>query len=152
MKLNDIHRLDIGGGTSSAPTWVDITSNATGTFPAARTEHTASVCSLLATSGTPLGMLVFGGSSSSGVALADLHAFRFDTMAWGAITPSGVAPQARKGHTATLLLNSLLAVFGGSNQDVRGAEGRTRAREAARTRTLARGRAHDVSRGARVAR
>ena len=117
VKLNDIQRLDIGGGTSAAPTWVDITSNATGAFPVARTEHTATVATLALT-GSPLGMLVFGGSSSSGVALADLHLFRFDTMVWGPLVPSGVAPQARKGHTATLLLNSLLAVFGGSNQDI----------------------------------
>ena len=42
-----------------------------GTTPAARTEHTATVANLLSASTQPQGMIVFGGSSSNGVALSD---------------------------------------------------------------------------------
>lgn len=117
-KLNDLFALRIGGGTGSAPAWEDISANVTGTPPAARTEHTASVINLLAAPSQPLGMLLFGGASAAGVALADLHSFDFATLRWSPLSPSGVVPQARKGHTASVLLNSLLAIFGGSNQDV----------------------------------
>lgn len=63
-------------------------------------------------------MLVYGGADSQGVAQSDLYAFDFSSFAWSVLSPAGVPPQPRKGHTACLLLNSLLAVFGGSNQDV----------------------------------
>ena len=117
-KLNDLYALHIGGGTGSAPGWQNLAPNVTGVPPAARTEHTATVANLLSAPSQPQGMFVFGGSSTTGVALADLHFLDFGTHSWSAQSPTGVQPQARKGHTACLLLNSLLAVFGGSNQDV----------------------------------
>ena len=44
-------------------------------------------------------------------AIDDLHAFEFGTAQWHALSPTGTAPQKRKGHTATVLLNSLMALF-----------------------------------------
>ena len=119
-KMNDLFMLRIGGGAGSTPQWESLQpgTNTTGTTPAARTEHTATVANLLSASTQPQGMIVFGGSSSNGVALSDMHFFDFATYAWSAITSTGVQPQARKGHTACLMLNSLVAVFGGSNQDI----------------------------------
>jgi len=118
QKRNDLFILQVGGGAGDTPVWEDITTNATGAAPSARTEHSATVATLPMLGGSPLGMLVFGGADASGVALSDLYSFEFSSMSWTALSPTGVPPQARKGHTACLLLNSLLAVFGGSNQDV----------------------------------
>ena len=62
----------------ATPVWEDITTNATGVRPAARTEHTATIANLAMLPGSPHGMLLFGGKDGSGVALADLHAFLLD--------------------------------------------------------------------------
>ena len=118
QKLNDLFVLRVGSGAGATPVWEDITTNATGVRPAARTEHTATIANLAMLPGSPHGMLLFGGKDGSGVALADLHAFTFSTMTWTTLGPTGVPPQARKGHTSALLLNSLLCIFGGSNEDV----------------------------------
>jgi len=118
VPLNDLFILHCGGGSGATPTWESITSNITGTMPVARTEHSATAAPLLDLGGEPPGMLLFGGHNSAGVALDDLHSLQFDTLTWRLLSPSGVTPQARKGHTTVLLLNSLLALYGGSNQEV----------------------------------
>ena len=116
--LSDLFMLHLGGGATTTPTWETITSNVTGTPPSARTEHSASTCDLLNIGGAPKGMLLFGGVDGTGTALADLHSLQLDTLTWRQVSPTGTLPQARKGHKSVLLLNSLLAIYGGSNPQV----------------------------------
>ena len=44
--------------------------------------------------------------------------FDFDTSYWYKLAPTGSVPAARKGHSACLILGSMLAVFGGYNQAI----------------------------------
>ena len=44
--------------------------------------------------------------------------FNINTWTWRELSPTGTPPTKRKGHAACLLLNSLLAVFGGGNPEV----------------------------------
>ncbi|KAL3920998.1 MAG: hypothetical protein SGPRY_005054, partial [Prymnesium sp.] len=119
LRLNDMFLLQLGsvGGT---PAWSVVVYNPlSSTIPPARSEHsmTAEVA-LLPLAGSPEGSILFGGVDSAGKALDDLYAFQFDNAMWHTLSPTGTAPQKRKGHTACVLLNSLMAVFGGSDQDV----------------------------------
>ena len=118
VRLNDLFILHLGASAGATPFWENIVANVSGTMPSARSEHSATTASLLARTGEPNGLVVFGGVGATGVALDDLHALDYATLTWEALAPSGVRPQARKGHAACLVLNSILAVFGGSNPDV----------------------------------
>ena len=116
QRLNDLFLLHLGPTASAGPVWEDISTNVTGTVPSKRTEHTATVSPLLSQPSSPLGMLVFGGLDASGSSLGDLYELEFGTLTWRTLSPIGISPQARKGHAACLLLNSLLVVSMGSDQ------------------------------------
>ena len=118
QRRNDLFMLHMGTAAQQQPRWEDISTNVTGPVPSARTGHTATNAPLLFQLGSPQGMIVFGGLDGSGTALNDLYELEYRTLEWRRLSPSGVIPQQRKGHTAVLLLNSLVAIFGGSNQDV----------------------------------
>ena len=109
-RQNDLHALHVSAG--STPSWSNLAPNVTGTVPPARTEHTATIAPLLNTASDPTtagsGMFIFGGLDSAGRALDDLHELDLTTYAWRALTPGGERPQARKGHAACVILNSLL--------------------------------------------
>ena len=117
--LNDLHLLHLGPGSSDGqptPRWELITANVSGSgMPLARTEHSCTAAPLLNVGPGTDGMLLFGGVDNAGNALDDLHSLQFATLFWRTPNPSGVKPQKRKGHTTVLLLNSILALYGGSN-------------------------------------
>jgi len=119
VRKNDMYVLHVGNFGAN-PVWEAITYNTSGTTaPVARSEHSMTgEVMLLPILNSPSGMILFGGVDQAGKALDDLHAFEFGTAQWHALSPTGTAPQKRKGHTATVLLNSLMALFGGSDQDV----------------------------------
>lgn len=60
---------------------------------------------------------VFGGRSKDKRVTNDLHVFNSSgLMSWDKLSPTGVAPPARCGHTTTLIDNKLF-VYGGSPND-----------------------------------
>ena len=116
QRLSDMFVLNLGT-VGANPEWVSINYNASSSAtPAARSEHTFAAATLLQLPHTPSGMILFGGADQAGKALADLHAFEFGTLQWHALSPAGTSPQKRKGHAASVLLNSLMVVMGGSDQ------------------------------------
>ena len=123
-RRQDMFLLHLGSGTSTVPRWEAVVYGSL-TMPPSRTEHTATVVPLVHQAGSPLGMIVFGGADQISRPLDDLWEFEFSTTdvggasgTWRALNPSGTPPSARKGHSACLLLNSLLAIFGGVDQEV----------------------------------
>ena len=118
VRRQDMFLLHLGSGSSTVPRWEAVVYGDLLTVPPARTEHTATVVPLFEQAGAPLGMIIFGGMDGDSRPLADLHEFDFNTWTWRELSPTGTPPTARKGHAACLLLNSLLAVFGGANQEV----------------------------------
>jgi len=116
-RMNDLYALNVAAGNVGS--WANLHANQSGTRPPARTEHTATIAPFTPTSGAARdAMFVFGGLSALSIALSDLYRLDLTTFAWTTLTPSGVAPQARKGHAACLVLNSILIVSGGSNQEI----------------------------------
>ena len=118
VRRQDMFLLHLGSGSSTVPRWEAVVYGDLLTVPPARTEHTATVVPLFEQAGAPLGMIIFGGMDGDSRPLADLHEFDFNTWTWRELSPTGTPPTKRKGHAACLLLNSLLAVFGGANQEV----------------------------------
>lgn len=113
----------------SAPTWQMVTVATNGIFVAAagvsssgsppptRMRHTSTLMPLPFVTSEPKGMVIFGGQSSSLVGMNDVHAFHFTSPSsgrWYSLTPSGVAPALRLGHSACNALNNLV-IFGGTN-------------------------------------
>ena len=117
-RMNDLYALSVAAGNVGS--WANLHVNQSGTRPPARTEHTATIAPFTPTSGAARdAMFVFGGLSAASSALSDLYRLDLTTLAWTTLMPSGVAPQARKGHAACLVLNSILIISGGSNQEIR---------------------------------
>ena len=116
-RMNDLYALSVAAGNVGS--WANLHVNQSGTRPPARTEHTATIAPFTPTSGAARdAMFVFGGLSAASSALSDLYRLDLTTLAWTTLMPSGVAPQARKGHAACLVLNSILIISGGSNQEI----------------------------------
>ena len=118
VRRQDMFLLHLGSGSSTVPRWEAVVYGDLLTVPPARTEHTATVVPLFEQAGAPLGMIIFGGTDGDSRPLADLHEFDFNTWTWRELSPTGTPPTARNGDAACLLLNSLLAVFGGANEEV----------------------------------
>lgn len=114
--LNDMFVLHLGAPGVN-PVWKSVTYNASSkVIPVARSHHTVVAATLAQFTNMPSGMILFGGVDQTGAALGDLYAFEFGASLWHSLSPSGTAPQKRQGHAACLLLNSLMALMGGSNQ------------------------------------
>ena len=103
--LDDLHSY-----SSQNNVWTELSPQ--GTLPAARSSHTAVWDDAVA------GMYVFGGYSSSGTALNDLHLYYSLLNSWLELLPSGSLPLARYSHTA-VWASSLqgMLVFGGYRGD-----------------------------------
>jgi len=119
VRLNDMFSLALGS-VGGNPTWTSITYNPSSTStPSPRSEHSmAGEVALLPVTNSPNGMILFGGVDQSGQALADLYGFAFSTLRWHLLSPTGTAPQKRKGHAACVLLSSVMVLFGGSDPDI----------------------------------
>ena len=66
-------------------------------------------------------MLVFGGSEGK-TALGDLHSLNTETWMWSQPLTNGSAPEARSGHSGTMV-DRLLFVIGGIGDVSRGSNG-----------------------------
>jgi hypothetical protein len=104
VALNDVWELSLAG----TPTWTPLTPS--GTPPSARSAHTAVY--------DPAGdrMVVFGGRDNLG-RRNDVWALALAaTSAWSEITPAGLPPAAREGHSVVYdPLRGRMVVFGGYN-------------------------------------
>ena len=120
VRCNDLWVLNVAQGQT--PAWTDLATNVTGDKPGVRTEHTAVYAPLLdqasgAPNTAPPGMLIFGGLDVQGRSLDDLHELNLQTFMWSSRSPGGMLPQARKGHASCLILNTIMAISMGSNQE-----------------------------------
>ncbi|MEO6351251.1 MAG: kelch repeat-containing protein [Candidatus Limnocylindrales bacterium] len=90
------------------PSWRELTP--TGTTPGAREDHTWTV------DGDGRAAYLFGGRTADGPS-NELWSFDLDASSWTLLEPTGTAPTARLGHTATWVPEVGLVIWSGQGSD-----------------------------------